>query len=271
MHGRNHELERAYQAERNAARAKRREAERTRRAQIAEAFLVDKSQRALVHPAPSPKRCTLATDQGRVFFDVATDEGVARDVPAEAHRRFRADLAAKKEKNLRERAAQLALHEEKKRFIADWIEKNGTPDQRERQAAGMLPMLEAIEALTDAAFAPLADWPVYTQNSVQRLQRTVEDRPGHRAEQEARSFMPADLVAVSSNAASATPTQWALVRTFQASLPGSSVVLRFHRIQRKTRARATSITAFAVLVTLRFGPLLLRREYRVDDSGSFTD
>src|SRR5437773_8953150 len=73
--GRNHQLERAYETERRSAKAKRREADRERRSLLATAFLSDPTQRALVHPAPTPKRCWLAAPNGRVVFDVNTDEG----------------------------------------------------------------------------------------------------------------------------------------------------------------------------------------------------
>src|SRR5690606_14142966 len=89
---RNHELERAYQAERSAWRTKRRDAERTWRNEVAAAFLADPAQRAMVHPSPSPTRCVLVTSQGRVQFDAHDEDLPARDVPAEASRRFRADL-----------------------------------------------------------------------------------------------------------------------------------------------------------------------------------
>jgi len=55
-------------------------------------FLQDTAHRALVHPAPTPTRCYLATDGARVMFDAHADESPAQDVPAEAHRRLRADL-----------------------------------------------------------------------------------------------------------------------------------------------------------------------------------
>lgn len=98
---RNHELERTYHQQRTAARTERRETQRQFRAQLAQAFMSDRTQRALLHPAPSPKRCYLIAERGRVLFDVDTDEGIARDVPPEAHRRFRADLRARREENLR--------------------------------------------------------------------------------------------------------------------------------------------------------------------------
>lgn len=227
---RNHELERTYLAERNAARAKRREAERERRDAIAKAFLDDQTQRALVHPAPSPKRCILKTPQGRIIFDLATDEGLAREVPPEAHRRFRADLAAKKERNLKERAAQLALHEEKKRYIAAWIAEHGTESQKERQAAGMLPVEEAIEAIAQDLFRPVAGLRLW--RSVDRQSRPIAE------------------------VKSATAEQWRLTEWVRQRLPGSQVSLRTRK-DGQNEARTT-------VVVVRLGPLALRREYHAE-------
>ena len=81
-----------------------------------------------------PSGATSSPTRGRLLFDVATDQGLAKEVPPEAHRRFRADLRAKEERDRQDRAAQLALHEEKKRFIADWVAANGTDEQKARQA-----------------------------------------------------------------------------------------------------------------------------------------
>src|SRR3954467_1922640 len=96
---RNHQLERAYHAERQTAKTKRREADHERRVAVAKAFLGDSLRRAMAHPTPTPKRCVVETEDGRVFFDADTDTPPAREVPAEAHRRFRADLRAKRECN----------------------------------------------------------------------------------------------------------------------------------------------------------------------------
>src|SRR5688572_11659183 len=93
----NHELESAYYAERIAQRSRRSDDDRTRREAVAEAFLADKVQRAVAHPPPSLKRCYVITDRGRVLFDITADHGTAKEVPPEAHRRFRADLRAKGE------------------------------------------------------------------------------------------------------------------------------------------------------------------------------
>ena len=231
---RNHELERVYLAERNAARDKRRDTERERRDTIARTFLDDKAQRALVHPAPSPKRCTLKTSQGRLIFDLATDEGLARQVPPEAHRRFRADLAAKKEKNLKERAAQLALHEEKKRYISAWIAEHGTEDQKERQAAGMLPMHEVIEAISEECLRPLA-----------RLRAWRPSQGAHYGD--------------GSDAKNVTAQEWRLLCRIGEVLPRADVRVR---LRRPMNASVPAEPAcHTIVVTLREGPLLLRKEY----------
>jgi hypothetical protein len=254
---RNHELERVYLAERTLTRAKKREADREWRMLVAQAFLADRSQRAVVHPAPSQKRCYLVTDQGRVLFDITTDEGPAHEVPPEAHRRFRADLKAKQERNQQERAAQLALHEEKKRYIAEWIAKCGTLDQQARQAAGLLPMEEAIEAITDRAFAALADRPLYKRDGLERLQAHLR-QVTHSAD---LVILPTELEVSSSNALTATSSHWSVVQAAQAAVPDATVTLRSHRVSSRKHRQTPALVLFGVLVSCRFGPLLLRREY----------
>jgi hypothetical protein len=192
-----------------------------------------------------------------VLFDVATDEGPARDLPPEAHRRFRADLNAKHERTQQERTAQLALHEEKKHYIAEWIAKHGAPEQQGRQVAGVLPMEEAIEAITDHAFVAIADRPVYSRDGAERLQTHLRQYPDHAD----TVISPADLVVVSSNAVKATADQWAVVQHFQKALPDATVTLRAHRLVWKRQQQAPSVTLFGVLVTQKVGPFTLRREY----------
>src|SRR4051812_44784581 len=138
--------------ESGSRREHRRESQRELRNRLAEDFLKSPEQRAAVHPAPSKTRCYLIAETGRLLFDAERDAPPAREVPAEAHRRFRADERATRERNMQEHARRVALHEEKKRFVAEWIAVNGSRDQQERQTAGLLPMTEAIEAVADEAF-----------------------------------------------------------------------------------------------------------------------
>ncbi|MGE3844033.1 MAG: hypothetical protein AB7I50_20875 [Vicinamibacterales bacterium] len=258
----NHQLEQVFEAERRSAKTKRREADQERRAELAHTFLNDPAMRALVHPAPTPKRCYIITDRGRVLFDVATDAAPARDVPPEAHRRFRADLRSSREENLRRRAEQLALHEEKKRFIADWIAAQGTPDQQARHAAGVLPMEEAVEAMTDQALASLAEWPRYQHDGVERLQQHV--RQLHHAADAV--ITRNDLVVTSANAKEMTALQWVRVQNIQQAVPDASVTLRVHKLAWKRDPTVSLPPIVALLVTTRVGPFLVRREYATPQS-----
>jgi hypothetical protein len=261
---RNHQLEAAFLAQRNTSRSQRRGAQREARAEFARAFLSDPNQRALGHPPPTPKRCAIATEAGRVLFDADTDHPPARDVPLEAYRRFRTDLRARQGRSQQGRAEQLAAHEEKKRFIADWIAANGTVEQQDRQAAGMLPIDEALEALGDVEFAPLGDRPRYTRDGVARLQVHLRQDPRYSD----AIVTAATLSVISTNAVKATAAQWALLKEIQALLPHATATLRIHRLSWKQHPHAPGITVIGVLVVLNHGPFTLRREYEVECAAS---
>jgi hypothetical protein len=256
----NHELESAYYAERVAQRSKRSDDDRALRESVAERFLADKEQRAVAHPPPSLKSCYVITDRGRLLFDIATDQGVAKDVPPEAQRRFRADLRVREERNRQDRAAQLTLHEEKKRFIADWVAANGTDEQKARQAAGVLPMAEAIEGITDQAFAVTGRLPRYTRDGAERLQRALRES----SELVDTVVGQPDVTVRSANAVKATAAQWAAVQDLQRLVPDASVVLREHVLSSKRHQESASLTVFGVLMTKKHGPFVLRREYVVE-------
>ena len=258
---RNHELERTYRTERTASRNNRRDADRDRRSQIAQDFLSDPNQRAMVHPVPSPTRCFLATAGGRVMFDASSDVGPARELPLEAHRRFRADLRARKERNLTLRAEQLALHEEKKRVIAEWAATRATEDQRSRFAAGVLPVQEVIDSLTEEAFAGLNGQPRYELDGATRLQTHLRSVTG-RAD---LVVAPADLQVVGSDASAATSGQWAVVRQLKTALPDADVTLREHRLSWRRDPEKPGLTVFGALVTRQVGPFILRREFAVPE------
>jgi hypothetical protein len=261
---RNHQLERAYQSERQATKIKRREADQQRRVNAARAFLADPTRRAAAHPTPSPRRCVIETEEGRLFFDAETDVVPARDVPAEAHRRFHADLRARRQQNLQRRSEQLTQHEEKKRFADRWIAEHGTEDQRARQAAGVLSIDEAIEAMTDHAFAALSDRDRYVADGPSRIQEAVNRvMPGRNT-----SVSSADVVVTSSNAETMTASQWAAVNTIRRIVPDATVVVRLHNVSWK-RDRAISVGPYVgILVTQSYGPFTLRREFAAHDEVS---
>lgn len=194
------------------------------------------------------------------MFDVATDQGRAKDVPPEAQRRFRADIRTKDERNRQDRASQLTLHEEKKRFIADWVTANGTDEQKARQAAGVLPMAEAIEGIADQAFAVTGRLPLYTRDGAERLQRALRES----SELVDTVVGQPDVTVRSTNAVKATAAQWAAVQDLQRLVPDANVVLREHVLSSKRHQESASLTVFGVLMTKRHGPFVLRREYVVE-------
>ena len=260
----NHELEAAYHAQRTALRAKRTDDERARRQSLAEAFLADKGMRAASHPPPTPKTCYVMTDRGGVLFDVSVDQGLAKDVPPEAHRRFRADQRAYQEKVRQDQIAQAALHEEKKRFIAEWIESNGTAEEKVRQAAGVLPMAEAVARIADQVFAAVNTRPVYVHDGAQRLQQFIREVTGSAD----AVVSQADVVARSAHAIMASADEWAVIREIQERLPEAHVVLRHHQLLSRRHQGVPSVIIIGALVTLKHGPLVLRREYIVSDKTS---
>ena len=261
---RNHELEAAYYTQRTALRTKRADDDRARRQTVAEAFLADKGMRAASHPPPTPKACYVITERGGVLFDVSIDQGFATDVPPEAHRRFRADQRAYREQVRQDQIAQAALHEEKKRFIAEWIHANGTDDEKARQAAGVLPMAEAVARITDQLLAPINNRPVYAHDGAQRLQSFIRQVTGSAD----IVVAPGDVVARSAHAVMASAEEWAAIREIQERLPEAHAVLRHHLLLSRCHKGVPSIVIIGALVTLKHGPFVLRREYIVSDRQS---
>lgn len=254
---RNHELERLFVAQRQAWRGQRREADRERRAAAAREFLSNVAHRAIVHPAPTPKRCFIQTSGGRLMFDVTSDTGIAKEVPPEAHRRFRNDLHARRQRNLQQRAEQLDLHEQKKAVATAWVEANGTADQKSRSAAGVLALDEIVAAMTDDAFKSAADVTIYERDGAACLQNHLRAITGDPAV----IVAPADLQVSSTDSLSATTDQWSLLSRLQAKFPDAIIKLREHRLTSRRYQDATPLTLFGVLVTRRVGPFGLRREF----------
>jgi hypothetical protein len=261
---RNHQLERAYNVEQTEKKSKRRDEQFELHEKLAEQFLTDPTMRALEHPKPTHRQCYLQRGRRQILFDARIGHGLARQVPPEAYRRFTTDLRERRERNMARRAEQLALHEEKRRAIAEWVERRGTPDQKARHAAGVLPLEEVLEGMADEAFAVFGDRPRYVRDGVERLQTHLRQFPQYADVVVARS----ELSVVSGNADHATEAQWQLQQELQALLPDASVALRIHRLTWKGDAAAPRLTQFGVLVARRIGPFTIRREYLAEDTGS---
>jgi hypothetical protein len=254
---RNHELGSAFLAARRASRHERRDTERERRTRIAQAFLSDPTQRAMAHPSPTETHCYLLTAHGRELFEARSHEVPGRLVPAEAFRRYTTDLDERRKRNRVTRAAQKQEHDAKMRFAAEWIAVHGTPDQQARHTAGLLSLRDAIDLMTDQAFAALEDRPRYTPIRAAELQTHLR-----LCEEYADIILADGDVRISTaDATSAAPAQWALLNVFKQQVPAATVVLRQHAVAWKRRTEAPVLTSIGVLVTCQVGPLILRREY----------
>jgi hypothetical protein len=254
---RNHELEQAFHAARTAATLTRNEAQRELRERVAQAFLADQGQRAVAHPPPTQRYCVIEAEGRRIVFDVSVDPVLAKPVAIEATRRFRTDRRARREQNLQERAMQLALHEEKNRFVADWIAKHGTPDQQARQAAGVLPMAEAVEAIADQAFAPASDHPRYVRDGASSLQELLRASPEHAN----IVVAPSDVVAETTVQKTATAAEWATVEKLRRTFPDGTVTLMAQRLRYRPAPAAVECREAFAAVALRVGLIAVRREY----------
>jgi hypothetical protein len=261
---RNHELEAAYHAQGVAYQSTRQDVTRSWRHQVAEAFLRDTSQRALTHPSPTMRRCVISTERGRIDFDAKRDRGIARDVPQEAFRRFHADIRARRERAEQALVEFHSSYAEKERRVLEWIGENGTADQRARLAAGVLPLEEAVDAMTEEAFRMVDHLPRYQQDGVARLQAHL------------RTFPPYAKAAVSELSlhvatrylTDATSSQWAVMQDVQTAVPEARVYLRERVLSWTDDPKAPKFRIVTVLGFVKRGPLTLRREFCVSETCS---
>lgn len=257
---RNHELEQAFHATRTAATLTRHEAQHELRERVAHAFLADQGQRAVAHPPPTQRYCVIEAEGRRIVFDVSAEPVQAQPVAIEATRRFRTDQRAKREQNLQERAKQLALHEEKKRFVADWIAQYGTAEQQMRQAAGVLPIAEAIASMEDHSFASAGERRIYNRAGWSKLQAVIRKHERYVGAE----VVPGDVVAETSILGVATAVEWRTVVSFRELFPDAKVTLLRQRLRWKCDLGAAEVLERFVSVAMKFGPLVLRREFDVD-------
>jgi hypothetical protein len=261
---RNHQLERAYHTKRTIARDERSDADRVRRTEIALAFLADKSQRALVQPSPTPQRCYLPTRYGHLRFDRVVDTGPARDVPKEALRRFRADVKANRERRAIERAEHVRLRDERWITMTAWIDEHGTPDQKTRLAARLLPPSEIKEAMADQAFHALSHLPRYTHDGPKRLEAHVEQWLGRKRQLVSES----DYVIFGHQVRTITDRQWALLHDIKAAVPDAHVALHLREFIWRRDPGVPRISQLTAVVTRKVGAFVLRREFLVSDEAN---
>src|SRR5215203_2315230 len=259
---RNHELERAYHAQRTTSQTAKRETLVEWRNQVALEFLGDPNRRAVVYPPPSKRRCQVMTDRGPVDFDAKRDMGIARQVPLEAFRRFENDVRIRHGQGADQRTRNLAKHAERRQMMREWIAVHGSHDQRERLSAGVLPFKEFVDALAEVTFRPLSHLAPYETDGAARMQEQLRQLPGHASV----AVTPNDLSVVTRLLPTATAIQWSLVNEIRRTIPAAEVQLRERSLAWTRDAHAPRLRLVSALVSTRVGPVLLRREFQVPDS-----
>jgi hypothetical protein len=259
---RNHELERGFYGQKTTTRATRREALREWLEDTAREFLADPTRRAIVHPAPTARRCQLTTARGPISFDATEMTGLARQVPLEAVRRFQNDLRIRKGQASMQREHDVVVHAERRRAMADWVVTCGTADQRERFAAGMLGRQEWLAAVADSSFAALAPMSIYDPDGAACLQAFLRQMPAYAS----IVVSKAHYRVITRVLATATPVQWDWLQWIRRAIPSSNVHLRERELVWKRDATAPRHRTTTILVTTKVGSLTLRREFVMPDS-----
>lgn len=259
---RNHELERGYFGQKTTSRATRREAFGQWLEQTAREFLADSTRRAIAHPAPTARVCQLATSRGPIHIFAHSGSTIVRQVPLEAFRRFQNDQRIRHGQATIQREHDVAVDAERRQLMEEWVATHGTPDQRERFAAGALPKAEWLAAVTDATFAPLSAMPTYDSNGARTLQDFLRQLPAHASV----VVTYADYRVVTKPLTTATPTQWEWLQWARRLLPSANVHLRERELVWNGDTRAPRHRTTTLLVTTKAGPLNLRREFTVPEA-----
>src|SRR5690606_5756110 len=111
---------------------------------------------------------------------------------------------------------------DRQRAMEEWVGTHGTPDQRDRFAAGMLPRVEWQAALADRAFAALAPLPIYDSNGAACLQAFLRQLPAYASVVVSK----ADYRVITRVLSTATPRQWDWLQWIRRAVPHANVHLR---------------------------------------------
>lgn len=168
-----------------------------------------------------------------------------------------AEAAAQAERRRVEDAAREARQAAKVAYLREWILAHGSPDQRERVEAGdglgLLPEDEAIDAVREAVFAPLAELPRY-EDLDRRALDVEDDSCDHDPAYE--SYAAEDV----------TPDAWAALKRVRALAPeGAVCTVQLHRAYCDRRGCDAAVERDGILVQIEVHPgLTLSREYAAE-------
>ncbi len=259
---RNHELERGFFGQKTTSRVARREAFGQLLEQTAREFLADATRRAIVHPAPTARACQLTTARGPIHFYAHSGSTIVRQVPLEAFRRFQNDLRIRRGQAGLQRDRDMAIDAERRRMMEEWVASHGTPEQRQRFAAGAFPKSEWVAAVADATFAPLSAIPTYDSDGARTLQAFLRQLPAHAAV----VVTHGDYRVVTKPLTTASQVQWEWMQWVRRTLPGANVHLRERELIWNGDAKAPRHRTTTLLVTTIAGALNVRREFAVPEA-----
>ena len=259
---RNHELERAFYLQKTTTHVTRREAYREWLEETARAFLADPTRRAIAHPAPTARLCQLATSRGSITFHTPRLTGLARQVPLEACRRFQNDLRIRGGQAEIQREHDVAVHAERQRAMEAWVATHGTPEQRDRFAAGVLPKEEWMGAVAERTFAALAPLPVYDADGAAYLQTFLRQLAAYRSVVVTKG----DYRVITRALPTATTAQWEWLQWIRRAVAHANVHLQERELVWLRDANAPRHRTTTILVTTKANSLRLRREFVMPDS-----
>jgi hypothetical protein len=180
-------------------------------------------------------------------------------VQPEALRRFEADVRIRHARGAERRAQTEAIHTAKQQVMRDWVHEHGSPDQRARLEAGVLPFEEFLEAFADETFRSLEHLERYSHDGPQRLQAHLRRLGSHPD----AVVAPAELSVVTRLPSTATPAQWAVIQRIHSTLGTANVQLRERSLGWTRHPDAPKLKLTTALVTTIVDGISIRREYYV--------
>jgi hypothetical protein len=168
--------------------------------------------------------------------------------PAAVEIRRRKAVKAAAEKQVESSAASAKLA-----FVRSWLVAHGTPDQVERFDAKLLDEDEYLDAMRDAAFAPLAEFPLYEKITGSQVRSVVDD--------EEDQYADCKPVFRSTPASTLTAAQWATLKAMRAALPDAIIEPKTHEGSLDSQDVPWVVERDSALATIQFGPFEFRREY----------
>ena len=142
-----------------------------------------------------------------------------------------------------------------------WVDEHGTPDQKSRLNARLLPPSEIKEAMADQTFHALSHLPRYMHDGPERLRAHVEQWLGRKRQ----PVSDKDYVVFGHQVRTITDRQWAMLEEMRAAAPDTHVDLHLREFVWRRDPGVPRISQLTAVVTRKIGAVVLRREYLVSD------